>query len=275
MNSAERVFLVVSLFCPTKESTCTRVCKERIGALRSNFCVRRDLAPLPRATWLKCARLHDTAQVTMWVGSVLFAIVLSEVEGFVSRYNQDTYARKINVDDVASFLKKESVPRDLQIDIIEWIDTSHCVERERLEQQEIMKRLPPDLQERLVLHLTESLFEALPVLTTIPANERNEFLALLSRGASFTLVRKNTIIATTKELLDGRMFVVVSGRVRMTSAGKDHNYLGADIKDPLLVRGDFFGSFDVLEPPQIGEVCPLLPCFTFVRHLILSHLQTI
>jgi len=203
----------------------------------------------------------------MWVGSVLFAIVLSEVEGFVSRHNQNTFARKINVDDVASFLKKESVPRDLQMDIIEWIDSSYCVERERLEQQEIVKRLPSDLQERLIVHLTKSLFEGLPVLTTIPANERDAFLALLSRGARLTLVRRSTIVATYAELREGHMFVVVSGRVRITSAGIDDHDLGSDMRGPILVRGDFFGSFNVLEA-QTGEVCSLLFCCMLLQCLI-------
>ena len=183
----------------------------------------------------------------MWVGALLFSIVMSEVEGFVSRRNQRMFARKYNVSSVQEFLRKELVPLALEVDILEWIDVSYTVETERLEQQGIIKRLPADLQDRLVLHLTKSLFEALPVLSSIPDHERDTMIALLARGASFTLVRRNTLIATYEELHDGRLFVVVSGRVRMTSEGVNDVDESQRAKEPLLVRGDFFGSLDAFE----------------------------
>lgn len=189
----------------------------------------------------------------MWVGAVLFSIVLSEVEGFISRRNEQVFARKYNVSAVQSFLRKESVPHDLEVDILEWIDESYSVETERLEQQGIMKRLPSDLQKRLILHLTQSLFEALPVLHLVLERERDTMLSLMARGANFTLVRRNTLIATYEELLEGRLFIVVSGRVRMTTEVESKVDEANRGKEPVLVRGDFFGSLVVREH-QVEQV---------------------
>jgi hypothetical protein len=176
--------------------------------------------------------------VAMWVGLLLFSLVVGEVEGMVSRSDFQN-ARRRHVGEFKSFLKRELVPNAVQENILEWVNFSYMVETERMEQQMFMSHLPADLQETLILHLTKVLYEPLPIVTRVAPEHRDILVAHLSRKATFTLVRRGTLIATQREISLGRLFIVVSGRVRLTDqAQTQHLMLG---------RGDFFGSLEAVD----------------------------
>ena len=160
------------------------------------------------------------------------------------RRNAANNARKCFVAETRSYLRTETVSRELEADVLEWVDTSWAVEQQRTQQQNLIQQLPADLQERLVLHLTKSLFENLSVVSRVPLESRDAIISALARVVTFTLVRKDTLIATYEELVAGRMFIVVSGRVRITSGLGMQQTATTCRKDVMLVRGDFFGSLD-------------------------------
>ena len=189
----------------------------------------------------------------MWVGTICFSVVMSEVELVWSGRSAAENERKVKLSGIKSLLNKENVPRELEQEILEWIDMSHSVETERHEQLELVKQLPSDLQDRLILHLTKALLESLAIVRRVPPDLRDQLLTAMARGAAFTIVRRDTLIATQEELLAGRLFVIVSGRVRLENNNQSLQESERPVQEmpSILVRGDYFG---MLDPVAAGTI---------------------
>ena len=104
-----------------------------------------------------------------------------------------------------------------------------------------MCQLPADLQETFILHITKSLYENLPIASRVAPEYRDSIITRLCLKATSILVRRGTLIATHRELVEeGRLFLVVSGRVRVTemlTGVTESQHL-------ILARGQFFGSLE-------------------------------
>jgi CRP-like cAMP-binding protein len=105
-----------------------------------------------------------------------------------------------------------------------------------------MRQLPADLQETLILHMTKPLYENLPIASTVAPEYRDSIITQLCLKATSILVRRGTLIATHRELAqEGRLFLIVSGRVQVTDQIRTRV---AESQHMILARGDFFGFLE-------------------------------
>jgi hypothetical protein len=72
--------------------------------------------------------------VAMWVGLLLFSLIVGEVEGMVSRRDAQKNECRRYVSEFNEFLEKEMVPKSVQEDIVEWVNFSYKAETERVQQ---------------------------------------------------------------------------------------------------------------------------------------------
>ncbi len=79
--------------------------------------------------------------VAMWVGLLLFSLIVSEVEGMVSRCDAHKNECRRYVSEFEGFLEKEMVPKSVQADMLEWVKFSYTTETERVPKQQSMCHL--------------------------------------------------------------------------------------------------------------------------------------
>jgi len=113
---------------------------------------------------------------TMWSGTIIFAVVVSETSDIVAKFGEKSTARKERLQEIRRFLQQNNISKHLQEEILDWSHFRIMFDQKQFLKDETFEVLPAPIQQKLSLELDQGLIGSLPVFDLIQDIELKEKL---------------------------------------------------------------------------------------------------
>jgi hypothetical protein len=168
-------------------------------------------------------------------GSVVFAAIMSQLGAVIANITAHSRAIEMEQQHTRQFMEREHVSLNIANSCCDWIGFREDVILKSSQMENIIRKLPRDLQEQVSLQLYEELIQPLPIFYMCGS----DFIAKLAANLTRYLFNTNELVIESGKWND-TLFMIRSGFLQVCDRG--HNKL------MFLDKGDCFGQSDVLRP---------------------------
>eukprot|EP00960_Hanusia_phi_P070049 767227-Hanusia_phi.AAC.3 len=180
--------------------------------------------------------------ILMQVGAILFGILLAEVQETMHQFQRVTRERDSRVQQVVDLLRDYEVPRTIETEILNWIKFDHEHKQKGSERDQVLRFLPPSLNEKLLSYMDGDVILRIPLFSLLEHPEKmNLILNLWVVTQSLTYFQGIKVFDFGSES-DG-LYIITSGAARIESL--EQTIL-------TLKKGDYVGDWSLMGEKSWG-----------------------
>ena len=150
----------------------------------------------------------------MYVGCIVFGILLSEVQTIIAQYNQLELRRTRLLQQIKEFLRSNKTPATLERKILQWVSFDFEVKQRKETEDIALSHIPAELRRSLVAHLHKDLLFSVTFLRTLRSLRREDFLVDLFACMEPVTFCKHLPVAT-KDHQASKLLAITHGFVKM------------------------------------------------------------
>ena len=103
--------------------------------------------------------------IVMYIGSMIFGILLAEVQQVVAQASQDAREKDAFIQTLLDFMRENEIPRETENEVIRWAQFDFNQKQSSRKQTEVLGTLPQQLRRKLVRFLHKDLLEQIPMFS--------------------------------------------------------------------------------------------------------------
>jgi len=181
--------------------------------------------------------------VIMYMGTIVFGVLLSEIESAVSSMRHLPRKRGRVTQSMMNFMNNHDIPAHIQKQILSWVDFDQNVKYGDALSHQCLDMLPPELRKIVVGQLHHDQLFRIPIFSAISHNHRERLIIDLWDAMKTTTHPQSLPLVWADDVAD-RLHFIMEGSVRVTLRD------GSFISD--LGPGDFFGELALLGDELTG-----------------------
>ena len=173
--------------------------------------------------------------VLQLAGSVVFAAIMSQLGAVIANITAHARAIEMEQQHTRQFMEREHVSRNIANSCCDWIGFREDIILNTSQMENIIRKLPQNLQTQVSLQLYEELIQPLPIFYMCGS----DFIAKLAANLTRYLFNTDELVIQSGKWND-TLFMIRSGSLQVCD--RRHNKL------MILDKGDCVGQSDVLRP---------------------------
>jgi hypothetical protein len=103
--------------------------------------------------------------IVMYIGSMIFGILLAEVQQVVAQASQDAREKDAFIQTLLDFMRENEIPRETENEVIRWAQFDFNQKQSSRKQTEVLGMLPQQLRRKLVRFLHKDSLEQIPMFS--------------------------------------------------------------------------------------------------------------
>jgi CRP-like cAMP-binding protein len=148
--------------------------------------------------------------VIMYIGSVVFGILLAEVQQVVHQASQDAREKDSFIQTLMDFMQENDIPRETENEVIRWAQFDFDQKHTSKKQNDVLGNLPTPLRRKVLRFLHKDSLDSVPILADLSAIAGEDLiLDLYASMHSVTFYPLSDICGSSR--IADRLFVVASG----------------------------------------------------------------
>lgn len=177
------------------------------------------------------------ASLVMYIGTMVFGILLSEVQTAIAQHWQSERARNALLIHVKKFVRAKEIDRALELRILQWVDFDHSSNQEAAQQHHVLSVIPRMLRRAVYAHLHRDQLYKIPFFGILQSFFTEDFLTDLYAECHVETFCTGIKIVARPDPFD-RLYIVMEGIVEVQmEKGRSVSTMRA---------GDFFGEAALL-----------------------------
>ena len=140
--------------------------------------------------------------VVMYIGSMMFGILLAEVQQVVAQASQDARQKDAFISTLLDFMNDNDIPRETENEVIRWAQFDFNQKQTSRKQTEVLGLLPKQLRRKLVQFLHKDSLEQIPLFSELSHPSSKDLLLDLYAAMTSMTFYPDSMVCESSQTAD-------------------------------------------------------------------------